>query len=129
MSSVHGEHVVATAHTVDWLTAPFTVTFTDDPLPVDDPSDSDEGGSVYLVTLIGHTDYSLRHGQWSLNIQRHDNTATARYLWGIIDESAATIENVQHVSGDTFSFDVDINNGGDLLVIVSRALTRWPNHT
>ncbi len=129
MSSVHGEHVVATDHTVGASTTPYTVTFTDDPLPVDDPSDSDDGGSVYLVTLMGFTDYGLKHGQWSLNIQRHDNTATARYIWGIINEGEASLENIQHVSGSTFSFDVDIHSGGDLMVIISRALTRWPNHT
>lgn len=130
MSALHGEHTIVAEQA--WAAGDVggqTITFDDDALPVTVSGDSDGGGSLYLVTLFRTTDYSIIHARWGLNVQRHDNTASVYFIKGLLLEATVSLENPQHVSGSTFSFDVVAHSGGTAFVVVSRMLTQWPLHT
>lgn len=124
MSAMHGEHVVLTVFTGDAYDEPFVVEFSDDALPVDDPGDSDGGASLYGVTALRHSDYGIIVYRFLVQIARGADTGIA-YPSG----DAVTIDNVSHVSGSTFSFNVNKTSPGSLMIIVTREMCQWPLHT
>lgn len=120
MSAMHGEHVVLTAFTSDAATGPLVVEFSDDALPVDDPGDSDGGVSLYVITILSFSDYGINASRYLMQIDRGTNTGTVNSL---------NIENITHVSGSTFSFEVHSQNPESWMIILTREMCQWPLHT